>query len=312
MKSFGSLLAASAALSQEAIAPIFERFMAKYNKTYATHEEKLYRQGVFAMNLDQIDSMNQLEGGATFGVSHFADLTTSEFKKLLGYKKTKYDDLLVDEAVLPEATAPGIDWRGKGVLTPIKNQGQCGSCWAFATTESVESFGKLAGNPLYILSPQQIVSCEENDGCGGGSIYGGLSYVASQGLETAQEYPYTSGHGTSGQCDYNPQQVQESTSGFRRGHGEDGLASALVQGPVAICLSAQAWQYYRGGVMSKLQCGNNPIDHCVQVVGYTPNYWIIRNSWGTYFGMNGFIEVERGVNACQIAIGPFGWPTFSN
>jgi C1A family cysteine protease len=318
MKTVATLIGASSAavaFDFAAVVPTFERFQATFNKTYASDEEAYYRMGVFASNLEKISSLNKEADGATFGITEFADLTVDEFRKSkMGYVKPSSPVFELDRTELPEATAQSVDWRGKGVLTPVKDQGNCGSCWAFSATEAVESFAKLAGNPLRKLSPQQTVSCDQNAGaCQGGSTQSAYNYMRSVGgIESVSEYPYTSGKtDRRGACDFQKSDIVQRVSGYQNvARGESNLASALQnKGPVSICLAAENWQHYHGGVMTKAQCGNGRTDHCVQAVGYTSDYWIVRNQWGTSFGEDGFIRIARGSDACRIA-DDISYPTF--
>jgi cathepsin F len=296
-----------------ALSPVFKKFKKKFNKIYSTAEEESYRLGIFASNLEKISSLNEMEG-ATFGITEFTDLTVDEFRsKKMGYVKSSSPVYDLDRIELPEATAESVDWRSKGVLTPIKDQGNCGSCWAFSATEAVESFAKLAGNPLRKLSPQQTVSCDKRDGaCQGGDTSTAYQYMINAGgLESGSSYPYTSGRTDSrGRCDFEKSDVVQQVRGYTRvREGEQNLASALQKGPVSICLAAENWQNYHGGVMTNAQCGNGGVDHCVQAVGYTSDYWIVRNQWGTSFGEDGYIRIARGSNACKIS-NEITYPTF--
>jgi C1A family cysteine protease len=318
MKTIAALIGASSsavAFDFTAVAPMFERFQVKFNKTYSSDEETYYRMGVFASNLEKISSLNQEPGGATFGITMFTDLTVEEFRKSkMGYVKRESDVFDLDRIDLPEATAGSVDWRGKGVLTPVKAQGNCGSCWAFSATEAVESFAKLAGNPLQELSPQQTVSCDKRDGaCQGGDTSTAYQYmIGAGGLESVRSYPYTSGKtDRRGRCDFQKSDVVQQVRGYQKvSRGESNLASALQnKGPVSICLAAENWQNYHGGVMTKSQCGGGQTDHCVQAVGYTSDYWIVRNQWSTDWGEDGFIRIARGSDACRVS-DEITYPTF--
>jgi len=215
--------------------------------------------------------------------------------------------------ILEEFGAPlptSFDWRTKGAVTPVKNQEQCGSCWAFSATEGVESAWFLAKNQLIVLSPQQIVSCDQNDGgCNGGDLPTAFQYVEQNGMETNAVYPYTSGNGNSGTCEYDGSDVVVHISGFKyatQSANETQMQVALLaHGPLSICVDAETWQYYQGGVITH-GCGDS-LDHCVQIVGFSATtnnktpYWIIRNSWGADWGLEGYLWVERGKDECGVS-----------
>jgi hypothetical protein len=247
-------------------------------------------------------------GEPVHGVTKFFDLTHEEFKQkyLMSYRPHRPERFALFAS--PPVEAPffanvSIDWRKKDVLTPIKDQGQCGSCWAFATTEAIESFNRLAGNKLIPLSVQQITSCDSSDGgCMGGYTESAYQYVVKAGgIESEEAYPYTSGTGETGTCTFNRKKVAAKISGFKAiAIGEDHLASAILRGPVAICLSADAFQSYTHGILR--ECPGE-IDHCTQLVGLNVegDYWIVRNSWGKDWGEDGYIRIARGSNLCHIA-----------
>jgi len=212
----------------------------------------------------------------------------------------------------PEVSPSSFDWRtsSKNILTPVYNQGQCGSCWAFSATESIESQWAMAGNTLVSLSPQQIVDCDtQSDGCGGGWTQNAYETIVSEGgQELWSSYPYTA---RNGRCQFDKSKVVAHITGYSNVYpnNENSMASWLAQyGPISICVDASPWNDYNGGVMTAQQCGNN-IDHCVLAVGYNtdsnPPYWIVRNSWGTDWGVQqGFIYLEFGTNTCDLAYEP--------
>jgi len=203
------------------------------------------------------------------------------------------------------------DWNSCGVITPVYNQGQCGSCWAFSATETIESYFALGGGSLTGLSMEQIVDCDtagEDQGCNGGFPSGAYQYVESAGgLDPLSDYPYTAGEGESGSCQFNKGEVAATVSSYASVTGEPGLysqTSSSSGGPVSVCVDASSWQNYQGGVLT--QCTNN-VDHCVQATGYGQygaafgtSYWNVRNSWGTDWGENGYIWVGIGQDLCSI------------
>lgn len=219
-----------------------------------------------------------------------------------------------------DAAPAKLDWtETSGAVSPVKDQAQCGSCWAFSATEGIESgVFQSTGSASPELSPQQIVSCDKTDaGCNGGDLPTAFDYVESAGgLDTEEDYPYTSQTGSSGSCKSSTPVVKISDykyavspceGGSCSSQDEDGLKAALAtQGPLSVCVNAESWNSYYGGVLSGKCSGKyNALDHCVQLVGYdttasTP-YWKVRNSWGTSWGEKGFIRLPMGENSCGIA-----------
>lgn len=215
-----------------------------------------------------------------------------------------------------------IDWSTRGATTLVKNQGDCGSCWAFSTVEGIESAVFMATGKLpEKLSTQQIISCDKkDDGCDGGDPRTALKYVMSAGgLDTDSSYPDTSHEtGHTGKCHWDENKYVKVTS-FKYAvepcdddsacdfQDEDGLAAAVAKyGPLSICVNAHNWDDYDGGIFRK-NCPHktSALDHCVQLVGYdrsasTP-YWKVRNSWGKSWGEEGHIRLPYGENACGLA-----------
>jgi cathepsin F len=290
----------------------FSAFETKYSKAYSTPQERAHRMTVFAENLVRVQAMNAEHDGDVFGVTKFMDLTPEEFKG-------KYLNLQVPNP-LPEAPFVDIqakdpkdlptsyDWRNNGsVITPVKNQEQCGSCWAFSATESIEAAWVLAGNTQVVLGPQQIVDCDQNDdGCDGGYPSSAFDYVISNGGQDLEaDYPYT---GVDGTCKFKKADVGANIKSWQyvSQKAADELTTMLTyvaeRGPVSVCVDAAPWQYYTGGVLKT--CGS-AIDHAVQATGFGTesgtDVWNVRNSWGADWGEQGYIWLERGKNLCAIA-----------
>lgn len=305
--------AAASTISPE-ITEAFTRFTQKYGKVYH-NDEWAQRLGVFATNFEKVNAQNSdhlLQGGeAVFGITQFSDMTADEFKAAyLTYKPANDTNVKRVSIDLPGSAASTVDWRTKGALTPVKNQAQCGSCWAFSATEAIESYAFLAGKGLKELSAQQITSCDKTSfGCGGGRTESAYNYVkGAGGLELDSDYPYTSGGGDSGTCKGDPNPAVQITGFTSIAQSEDDLQKALNNGPVSICVAAESFQTYTGGILRS--CPGS-VDHCVQAVGYNTqdNYWIVRNSWATSWGEEGFIRIAMGENLCQIA-SDATFPTF--
>jgi len=304
---------------------MFDNFIVQFHKTYASVAEYNLRLSYFRANLAEAERLNAL-GTSVHGVTKFSDLSAAEFDSMYkGYKAGSVRAALGDAPVLQTLEAPpaSVDWRTKNVITPVKDQGQCGSCWAFSTVETVESDWILAGNSMVELSPEQIVDCDKVDqGCNGGNTPTAYKYVQAHGLETEAAYPYTSGlynpsysqFGGSGSnnpanCNYKKADVAVNITGFSygtTGNNENTfMANLATKGPMSVCLATGGWQTYTSGILTAATCGTQ-VDHCVQAVGYnTANaagkYWIVRNSWNTDWGIKGYIYVALGTNACDIA-----------
>jgi len=285
----------------------FLRFIREHDKQYKSDAEFVSRFDVFKNNLKIINQKNIKNTGATFAVNKFADLTSAEFKELYLLKNLPAypTNLPVAEVNMTVAAPTQWDWRTKNAVTQVKDQGQCGSCWAFSATENIESVHILAGKMRSTLSPQQIVDCDKTCyGCGGGWPYLAFQYVVSAGgLDTLSSYPYTAQDGT---CAFNPANVGAKITGYKSiSSDESVIQNALTTtSPFSVCVDASSWQFYNGGVMPASECGTS-VDHCVQMVGYdttqsTP-YWIIRNSWGSSWGVSGYIYLEMFKDACLIA-----------
>jgi cathepsin F/cysteine peptidase B len=297
----------------------FNSFYKTYQRNYEVGSPEFFRRmEIFAGRMEEVAAMNKehvaAAGYAVFGVTKFSDLSHEEFASMYlnsALKNTTIADSLPRTVLQADMVPNDVDWRTQGAVTAVKDQMQCGSCWAFSATEALESFAHLAGHGLEILAPQQIVSCDKTDsGCNGGWPYNAFNYVkGAGGMEHSTDYPYTSGGGSTGVCKFDSSKVVSGTkpTGYVNvAKGEDQLATALAKGPVSVCVDAATWSSYRSGVLST--CGSS-VDHAVQAVGFTADYWIVRNSWGTSWGESGYIRLARGKNLCLIS-SYVTYPTF--
>jgi len=305
----------------------FNAWQIQYNKVYTTVPDFEHAISNFRATLARVAANNARTGESFYGVTKFADLSPAEFKAT--YLKSgggRGRPAGVEADVLPPSThaAPAsFDWRNSAspVVSPVKDQGQCGSCWAFSATENIESMWALKHKTLPILGPEQIVDCDTVDqGCNGGDTPTAFAYVTQQGgLDTEASYPYTAGDsGEGGSCAFESNNVAASISNFTWAIPEcsgscDSQSMADVQAklatvaPFAICVYAEPWQDYSGGIFNDNTCSHDysDLDHCVQLVGYDNNagYWIVRNSWNTNWGEAGYIRVSTKVakgNLCGI------------
>jgi len=303
----GVIAAASAATLNGDVLSAFSDFQKTYGKTY-TDDEFPMRLAIFNDNLERANKLNAeqvlLGGDPVHGVTKFMDLSQEEFRSMYANYVPMNTTVQRPFLALDGPIGDSVDWRTKGAVTKVKDQGQCGSCWAFSATEAIESYFFLKAGKLVELSPQQITSCDKVDGgCNGGWPYRAYNYVkGAGGMETSADYPYTSGSGSTGVCKFNAAKVVAGTkpaayTSIQK--SETQLQAALNNGPPSVCVAADAFQTYRSGILKS--CPGS-IDHCVQAVGYdsTGNYWIVRNSWGTNWGEQGYIRIEMGKNLCQI------------
>jgi C1A family cysteine protease len=283
----------------------FTQFVAKYGKYYQTQEEFDYRFQAFKGNKERIAELNQANikagGESVFGVNIFADMPHHEFAQRLMKNQTTYP--VHGSEVAPKASAPqaDVDWRTKNCITAVKDQGQCGSCWAFSATEATESFYYLinpTSHQLYDLSAQQVTACTYNyNGCNGGWPYDGYEngIIKRQGEDDAADYPYNIAQagnckfGATGKADA-PMAWLTTYKSYAKGQLQNVLDTV---GPPSICVAADAWQTYTGGILKTCP---GEVDHCVQAVGYTTSgsesYWVVRNSWGASWGEKGYIYLD--------------------
>merc|ERR550517_1876240 len=255
-------------------------------------------------NIDKINTHNAKKLSWTLGVNQFADLTAEEFKAQTACMMPSRPRM-ENPKVLDESTAPdSIDWEAQGKVTPVKNQGQCGSCWAFSTTGAVEARFAIANNQLNSLSEQELVDCsgtDGNNGCNGGLMDYGFKYVVEEhGLCTEDTYAYeakTKKLECSAKRSACTRKDQISSYKDVRQNSEEQLAAAVAEGPVSIAIEADqsAFQLYKRGVFSG-RCGAK-LDHGVLVVGYgvdgNDKFWKVKNSWGASWGENGYIRLCR-------------------
>jgi KDEL-tailed cysteine endopeptidase len=297
----------------------FPEWKELHGREYASEDEHRYREVVYTKNMYRIEERNRLPGRTvTLGPTQFADLLSEEFAaRFLGYKgepsnaQTPYMDHV---GVLPSS----VDWVAAGAVTPVKNQGQCGSCWSFSTTGSVEGAWFLKTGDLVSLSEQQLVDCsgpEGNMGCDGGMMDQAFEYIIKNGgICSEAAYPYISAGGANGTC--HTCEAVAHLSGYVdvQPNNETALMAAVAQQPVSVAVEADGldWQFYFGGVVTD-SCGTN-LDHGVLVVGYGNDttagpFWKVKNSWSITWGEQGYIRLGRGAKfaphgECGILMNP--------
>jgi C1A family cysteine protease len=235
-------------------------FQAKFRKNYATPEERLKRFAIFRENIRIAAELQSKDSRTFFGVTQFMDLTREEFKKFYliqnftsPKKQGKPVKVWKPTTAAPQAYPTSYDWRTKGAVTPVYNQGQCGSCWAFSVTENIESMAFLSSGSLRQLSMQELVSCDTEDyGCGGGNPPNAYDWIINDagGMESYADYPYSSGNGYSGTCSFNSGDIVQKISNWQyitQNDDESAMQSFVYNnGPPSICVDASTWQYYTG------------------------------------------------------------------
>jgi len=288
----------------------FTSWMQTHKKSYH-HNEFLAKFRTFKANLDFIHAHNKKNASFTVAMNKFGDLSVEEFSKFyLGTKYTATGATVVQSA--PQAGLPASwNWNTRGAVTAVKNQQQCGSCWSFSTTGSTEGCHQIKTKKLVALSEQNLMDCstsQGNQGCNGGLMTQAMDYIISnKGIDTESSYPYTARDGT---CHYNPANSGATLSSYTNVNqgDENDLQAKVYSGPtsVAIDASQSSFQFYNSGVYSDSSCSTSQLDHGVLAVGWGvdsgADYWIVKNSWGTDWGLKGFIWMARNDNnMCGIA-----------
>jgi len=299
--------------------PTFAAWAATYGKTY-NGDEIIVRETVFNENMAAYMAHNADESQTyTMGPNQFSDLKVEEFQalNLFGYKKpaTNLPNLGVHEHVGEELTS-SIDWRSTGAVTPVKDQGQCGSCWAFSTVGGLEGAWEVATGELTSMSEQQLMDCSKaNNGCGGGNMESAFAYQKTVNVATETSYPYKGVEGTCRSTGYTTAVQQGGVTGYKSvGTTTAALKSALQLGPVSVAIEADqmSFQGYKSGILMASACGSR-LDHGVTLVGYdsSKDYFIVKNSWGASWGNNGFVYLSAKGNTCGI-LSDASYPTVSS
>ncbi|GMH23438.1 hypothetical protein Nepgr_025281 [Nepenthes gracilis] len=307
--------------SEESLWDLYERWRSHHTVSRSL-EDKHKRFNVFKENVKYIHEVNKMDKPYKLKLNKFADLTNHEFRSLYAGSKIKHHRMLKGKARSGESfmyahvkdVPTSVDWRKKGAVTPVKDQGQCGSCWAFSTVVAVEGINQIKTKKLVSLSEQELVDCDtsQNQGCNGGLMELAFEFIKEKGgLTTEDNYPYKAEDGTCDDKKLNAPVVSIDGHENVPENDEDALLKAAANQPVSVAIDAGGsdFQFYSEGVFTG-ECGTE-LDHGVAVVGYGTTidgtkYWIVKNSWGGEWGEKGYIRMQRGVSSkgglCGIAI----------
>lgn len=294
----------------------FVAWMNEHNRMY-TSDQFFARYDIFRANMDYVTSWNAQGSPTILGLNNMADLSNSEYRNI--YLGTRFDGTarLAEAARTPatldhQVMADAVDWRAKGAVVKVKDQGQCGSCWAFSAVGSTEAAHFFATGELVSLSEQNLMDCstaQGNAGCNGGWMDSGFDYIiANKGIDTEDSYPYKA---VDQACAFKAANVGATLKSYTdiKSGDEAGLAKAIMVSPVSVAIDASkmSFQLYHTGTYYEAKCSSSALDHGVLAVGYGTDdsgadYYIVKNSWGTSWGNAGYINMARNrSNNCGIA-----------
>ncbi|XP_023756136.1 vignain [Lactuca sativa] len=307
--------------TEDSLWDMYERWRS-HHKVAASHQEKQRRFNVFKANAFHVHETNKMDKPYKLKLNKFADMTNHEFKSKFAGSKIKHHRMLQGDRIgnktfmyaNVDSVPTSVDWRKKGAVTPVKDQGQCGSCWAFSTVVAVEGINYIKTKELVSLSEQELIDCDtkENQGCNGGLMDLAFDYIKKiGGLTKEDNYPYMALDGRCNSKKENTPVVSIDGHEDVPKNNEKALMKAVANQPVSVAIDAgeQDFQFYSEGVFTG-KCGTE-LDHGVAAVGYGTTldgtkYWIVKNSWGAEWGEKGYIRMQRGISdkrgLCGIAM----------
>ncbi|EAS04084.1 papain family cysteine protease (macronuclear) [Tetrahymena thermophila SB210] len=283
-------------------------------RVYNSEEEQFFRQLIFVENKRQVDSHNSQNPTFTQSLNQFADFTDEEFKyRVLNTKVSQTrpkKGRRLESRVLDQQIPESVDWRNvTNVVGPIKNQGHCGSCWTFSIAGIVESHYVLKHGSYVSYAEQEILDCVsvsagyQSDGCNGGWPEEALQYVIEYGIVKSEVYPYVAVQGKCRDIPYDVPKYYPEGWYVNLDQTSEALKAAIAKAPVSVCVDASTWKFYKSGIFSG--CGpttEDDLNHAIVAVGYDADgNWIIRNSWATKWGENGYIRLAAG-NTCGVLL----------
>lgn len=276
----------------------FQRYMALYGKNYQNSDEYALRYSVFKANLMRIEESNKQGKSYTLGMNKYGDWTDQEFKNFLGYKKMPVNS--EPEPFLGKRRAAKIDWRDHNAVTPVQDQGSCGSCWAFSATGAIEGSYALFTRNLVKYSEQQLIDCSGdygNEGCNGGLMENAFEYLRAYAFCEERDYPYTGTDDTCKADDCTHTEFVISKYRTVTPNSAEALQESLNNNVIAVAVEADkdAFRFYESGVVNDHDCGTD-LNHGVLAVGYGTeedgtDYYIVKNSWGADWGEEGYIKI---------------------
>ncbi|XP_030149205.1 cathepsin L1-like [Lynx canadensis] len=312
-------IASAAPQFNQSLDELWSQWKATHGKLYGMDEEG-WRREVWEKNMKMIRQHNwehsQGKHSFTVAMNGFGDMTNEEFKQVMnGLQMQKHKKGKVFQAPLFAKIPSTVDWREKGYVTPVKDQGPCGSCWAFSATGALEGQMFRKTGKLVSLSEQNLVDCsqaEGNEGCNGGLMNNAFQYVKDNGgLDSEESYPY---HAQDESCKYKPQDSAANDTGFFDIPQQEKalMVAVATKGPISVGIDAShfTFQFYHEGIYYDPDCSSEDLDHGVLVIGYgteigqsiNKTYWIVKNSWGANWGIDGYIKMAKDrKNHCGIA-----------
>lgn len=315
MKSFATLAsivaanAAVSAVSSENVEALFEQFIVDFDRSYRSDAEKAHRFEIFRDNVSQVERLNAQKSGVTYGINNFSDLLSVEVEEM-NMRGFSLPAGLDGASLVPGVSSSGanesVDYAS--CYLGVRDQSQCGSCWAFAAAAVTEGQSCVVNNEKVDLAPQHLVDCDKRDkGCKGGMLDAPLEFIVKNGLCTEDDYKYTGTDGSfffKNKCKESNCGKKHKLSSFKQiGNNAQDLIDALKNGPISVAVGVTSkFQSYSSGVMTVAECGSTQLNHAVTVVGYekinNKDVFKIRNSWSAKWGSKGYIQLE--FSACGL------------